>query len=267
MPERNWSSDWYRYGFQGQEKDDEIKGEGNSLDLGERFYDPRIGRINYKIDPMAKSFPWNSPYTYAENDVIRSIDLDGLEKVVIIGGADLFGDGISSTTLKTAEEIEEYSEENNLSYEVKTFNIAPWNPTFGTAFEWIKDNYNDGESIIIYGYSLGGVGANQLSKMLKTEGITVDLFVAVDAAFGIFTVPLEIPSNVEEVKNYFQENRSIILSRGYEAIPIEGNENTIIENIDYTGKTSGKGSMHTRLWTKIRRKKLLKIFNLKWNNL
>jgi len=30
-----------------------------------------------------KSYPWNSPYSYPEGDVIRSIDLDGLEKYII----------------------------------------------------------------------------------------------------------------------------------------------------------------------------------------
>jgi hypothetical protein len=34
------------------------------------------------VDPLAVSFPWNSPYAYAEGDVIRSIDLDGAEKNV-----------------------------------------------------------------------------------------------------------------------------------------------------------------------------------------
>ena len=32
------------------------------------------------VDPLASSFPWNSTYAFAENDVIRNIDLDGLEK-------------------------------------------------------------------------------------------------------------------------------------------------------------------------------------------
>jgi len=32
---------------------------------------------------MFKDFAWNSPYTFAENDVIRSIDLDGLEKWIV----------------------------------------------------------------------------------------------------------------------------------------------------------------------------------------
>ncbi|MDR7130081.1 hypothetical protein J2X69_002428 [Algoriphagus sp. 4150] len=35
------------------------------------------------VDPLAGEFPWNSAYAYAENDVIRSIDLDGLEKLIV----------------------------------------------------------------------------------------------------------------------------------------------------------------------------------------
>ena len=35
------------------------------------------------VDPLAKSYPWNSTYAFAENDVIRSIDLDGLEKLIM----------------------------------------------------------------------------------------------------------------------------------------------------------------------------------------
>jgi len=34
----------YRYGFNGQEKSDEIKGEGNSYTALFWEYDPRIGR-------------------------------------------------------------------------------------------------------------------------------------------------------------------------------------------------------------------------------
>ena len=33
----------YRYGFQGQEKDDEIKGEGDSVNYKYRMHDQRIG--------------------------------------------------------------------------------------------------------------------------------------------------------------------------------------------------------------------------------
>ncbi len=33
------------------------------------------------VDPLSKEFPWNSTYAFAENDVIRNIDMEGLEKV------------------------------------------------------------------------------------------------------------------------------------------------------------------------------------------
>jgi len=34
------------------------------------------------VDPLTKSYPWNTPYAFAENDVVRSIDLEGGEKLV-----------------------------------------------------------------------------------------------------------------------------------------------------------------------------------------
>jgi hypothetical protein len=39
--------DWYRYGFQNQEKDDEVKGAGNSYTTEFSQYDPRVGRWLY----------------------------------------------------------------------------------------------------------------------------------------------------------------------------------------------------------------------------
>jgi len=72
----------YRYGFNGKEQDNEVKGVGNQIDYGMRMYDPRVGRF-LSVDPQMKLFPWNSPYSYAEGDVLRSIDMDGLEKVIV----------------------------------------------------------------------------------------------------------------------------------------------------------------------------------------
>jgi RHS repeat-associated protein len=68
----------YRFGFNGQEKDNEVKGEGNSLEFKFRFYDSRLGKF-LSVDPLAKSYPWNSTYAFAENRVIDGIDLEGGE--------------------------------------------------------------------------------------------------------------------------------------------------------------------------------------------
>ena len=66
----------YRYGFNGAEKDDEIKGKGNHYDLGARMYDARIGRM-FSLDPRAADFPYMSPYCFAANSPIYFIDYNG----------------------------------------------------------------------------------------------------------------------------------------------------------------------------------------------
>ena len=78
VPNRHKSTDDYRYGFQGQEKDNEIKGEGNSLNYTFRMHDPRVGRF-FAIDPLFKTYSYNSPYAFSENRVIDGIDLEGSE--------------------------------------------------------------------------------------------------------------------------------------------------------------------------------------------
>jgi RHS repeat-associated protein len=76
MPGRGWNTGRYRYGFNGQEKSDEVKGEGNQQDYGMRVYDPRIGKF-LSIDPLFESYPYYSPYLFAGNTPIWVIDVDG----------------------------------------------------------------------------------------------------------------------------------------------------------------------------------------------
>lgn len=73
----------YRYGYQGSEKDDEVKGDGNSYTTHFRQLDPRVGRW-MSIDPKAKSMPWQSPYCSMDNNPILYNDV--------------FGDSISGIT-------------------------------------------------------------------------------------------------------------------------------------------------------------------------
>jgi RHS repeat-associated protein len=81
LPDRHGqaNSEDYRYGFQGQEMDDEVKGEGNSVNYKYRMHDPRIGRF-FAVDPLTAKYPHNSPYAFSENVVIDHIELEGLEK-------------------------------------------------------------------------------------------------------------------------------------------------------------------------------------------
>lgn len=68
--------DGYRYAFNGMERDDEVKGVGNSYDFGARIYDPRIGRWLAKDPRMAKQPAW-SPYKAFLDNPIVFVDPNG----------------------------------------------------------------------------------------------------------------------------------------------------------------------------------------------
>jgi len=78
LPYRQHDTPAYRYGFQGQEKDDEIKGEGNSLNYTFRMHDPRVGRF-FAVDPLFKEYPELTPFQFASNSPIDMVELEGME--------------------------------------------------------------------------------------------------------------------------------------------------------------------------------------------
>jgi RHS repeat-associated protein len=86
MPGRKYQAagGLYRYGFNGKENHNEVKGEGNQQDYGMRIYDPRLVKF-LSIDPITKSYPWYTPYQFAGNKPIWCIDLDGLEDIPATG--------------------------------------------------------------------------------------------------------------------------------------------------------------------------------------
>jgi RHS repeat-associated protein len=73
----------YRYGFNGMEKDDEVKGAGNSYDFGARMHDTRLGRF-LSIDPLSHDNYYESNYSYAANNPIYYIDILGLDNIVYL---------------------------------------------------------------------------------------------------------------------------------------------------------------------------------------
>jgi RHS repeat-associated protein len=78
MGERTFSSENYRWGFNGKEKDDEVSGAGKWQDYGLRMYNVVLCRFFTK-DPVAAQYPELTPYQFASNTPIQGIDLDGGE--------------------------------------------------------------------------------------------------------------------------------------------------------------------------------------------
>jgi RHS repeat-associated protein len=77
MAERAYTTaNGYRYGFNGMEKDNEVKGQGNSYDYGARIYDPRIAKW-FSIDKLSSKFADESNYCFVSNTPIAFKDADG----------------------------------------------------------------------------------------------------------------------------------------------------------------------------------------------
>jgi RHS repeat-associated protein len=70
----------FRYGYNGKENDHDW-GTGLIQDYGFRLYNPAVARF-LSVDPITKDYPELTPYQFASNTPINSIDLDGLERKI-----------------------------------------------------------------------------------------------------------------------------------------------------------------------------------------
>ncbi len=179
MPTKHENSGEYRYGFQGQEADNEVKGEGNSVNYKYRMHDPRLGRF-FAVDPLFREYPHNSVYAFSENRIMDAIELEGLEAYFIHGT-------FSNNKRWTNKE----GNPNEIAEQLQRLTNTTW---YDTKFEWggflnygnnffndiedrtkaakklvkrIMKNRVEGEDITLIGHSHGGNVAIQAVPLLK----------------------------------------------------------------------------------------------------
>jgi len=81
MPGRKYPvQSGYRYGFNGKENDNEMRGNSNTINFGNRIYDARVGRW-LSTDPNSKSY--ESSYIAFANNPIWILDPDGRDTIRI----------------------------------------------------------------------------------------------------------------------------------------------------------------------------------------
>ena len=117
MKERTFSSEHYRYGFNSQEKDDEISGEGNTIAFEARIYDSRLGRF-LSHDPLEFKYPRQSTYVFAANNSIALLDHLGMGTIA--------ADETITQNKKDQEETQSNSTTDNPSIP----SLNPTNPKF-----------------------------------------------------------------------------------------------------------------------------------------
>jgi RHS repeat-associated protein len=95
------TSDWYRFGYGGQEKDDEISGKGNLYSAEFWEYDARVGR-RWNVDPVIKSKMSN--YSCFSNNPIIYIDPKGNTDYYNRRGRYIGTDGVKNGETRVALE-------------------------------------------------------------------------------------------------------------------------------------------------------------------
>lgn len=75
IKDRTYTSDSYRFGFNGYENEQDISGKGSVIDFGARIYDSRLGKF-FSVDPI--TYPFWSPYQYDANCPILVKDYLGM---------------------------------------------------------------------------------------------------------------------------------------------------------------------------------------------
>jgi RHS repeat-associated protein len=133
----NWSPAGYRYGFNSMEKDDEVKGGGNSYDFGARMYDSRVGRW-WSRDAFERKYPDLSPYHFAMCSPLIVIDPNGKENIIVAsydgGGKDKYK-FINSALLQASINKEENPKEKTTIL-LMTFNMTK------EQMEWVREEAN-----------------------------------------------------------------------------------------------------------------------------
>lgn len=152
----------YRYGFQGQEMDDEVKGEGNSVNYKYRMHDPRIGRF-FAVDPLEAKYPHNSPYAFSENRLLDGVELEGLEFYYSADGVLLGQVGTDQTILVIKSGT--ISNESAKNY-IKTINQK--DPMFANAYEFRMTKNSERFSETSF-----DTQKNIMMSILEREGIYV----------------------------------------------------------------------------------------------
>ena len=153
----------YRFGFNGQEKDDEITGQVGSVYTAQYWeYDARIGR-RWNVDPVYK--PHESPYACFANNPIWFVDPLGLDTIPV--AKDENGNDLRNNDGTLAGHGKTFSE-------VKVTPKTTVTPTFwdriGSIFDWEGDSkWSFGIEILI---RMGKVERNPIAAQAAPDAST-----------------------------------------------------------------------------------------------
>jgi len=186
MPGRFLNPEKYRFGYNGEEKDDEIKGVGNSLDFGNRINDVRLGRW-LSVDPLAENYVSNSTYSSMSNNPVNRIDPSGMgdyykqsgthickdnntsdDKVYLVSGN---SDGCSPTEIEQAYLCGQEGQNSTSGVNVELTDIKQ-----STLIRFASLIYDESRGGMLESYGIGSATMNYIRSVNKSN-YTIDKLV------------------------------------------------------------------------------------------
>jgi RHS repeat-associated protein len=237
MPGRQFNSNTYKYGMNGQEKDPEIAEGIYTAEYWE--YDSRIGR-RWNTDPIVK--PWESPYACFANNPIWFSDVKG-DDATENGDK---GKGNAPKVDNTPPKME-----GMVLPEVTVTDKHPGAKKIGNDFKklgnWIKDKIDYITSTGNYGTGHGGNGMGLYSSTVKRMS---NALAELAEMFGVLK-----PSNADNIgtKTYkpFPKSNDKGLDKGLE----EARKQGAAEQVDINNKKTqpvlrnfGDTTVETNYW-------------------
>ncbi|MBO9151154.1 RHS repeat domain-containing protein [Chitinophaga sp. GCM10012297] len=164
---RGFETDKYRYGFNGQEKADDLNGDGNVYTAEFWEYDSRIGR-RWNIDPVFKE--WESPYAAFSNSPIDRVDVNGDSDTASAARISMYK-SVMDYSLKRMEELgisyQKYTDAiNQMKSLLNQKNVVDlgmfWNPYY-----WVPDM----ASGAVFGSQTDYMAAQISARLTELHGI------------------------------------------------------------------------------------------------
>jgi RHS repeat-associated protein len=225
----NSQGDDYRYGFNGMEKDNEVKGKGNSYTTQFRQYDSRLGRW-LSTDPV--THPQYSPYSAFDNNPVYYADPSGADATE--GGEDP-GPAPVETVPKPSKRLPEPSIPKGTNFDDSPYLDGPdrtialkreWDAYEQNQRDWAYYDKEHAKYKEAWANWMDDVhdweeqnGREWRAKWSSTFGAG-QLFVAYDIATTVIGVKAvatgvkQIPKLFANAKNYFQK-KNIEFAKGY----------------------------------------------------
>jgi RHS repeat-associated protein len=205
QPGREFNVGGYRFGFNGKENDNEVKGEGNQQDYGMRVYDPRLGRF-LSLDPLTNEYPSWSPYPFAMNRPIDGIDLDGME-FYSSKKAKVSVDVIYNPVLKRVDKVTAYLIYNNVANGLK----QKLHASLGLSGDYYDEATNPG------GITVASLPFKDIAEESESMGALQGGLEDREGATEVFAYKFESPVKTSRIiKNYTNQNSTRINTVAFE---------------------------------------------------